>query len=210
MKLLILFALAIAQHSHHDAVNSRGDHVMGFSHEKTTHHFKLYKDGGAIQVTVKDGSDGDQLKAVRAHLKVVADDFAKGNLSMPMLIHNTNIPGLQTMKRLHGKISYSYADIANGGSVKITSANPEAIKAVHSFLDLQIKDHQTGDPGSMPPGFIACAVMGGKVNVAEATKNHMYADYGGNRYFFCCGGCPDAFKTDPKKFASAPHIKAPK
>jgi len=28
--------------------------VMGFSHEKTTHHFQLYKDGGAIQVTVND------------------------------------------------------------------------------------------------------------------------------------------------------------
>ena len=29
----------------------RGDHVMGFSDEKTTHHLRLYRDGGAIEVT---------------------------------------------------------------------------------------------------------------------------------------------------------------
>jgi YHS domain-containing protein len=58
---------------------------------------------------------------------------------------------------------------------------------------------------------IACAVMpGNKVDIATATKNHMYADYKGNRYFFCCGGCPSAFKATPAKFAKAAHIKTPK
>lgn len=58
---------------------------------------------------------------------------------------------------------------------------------------------------------IACAVMpSNKVDVAKATKNHMYADYNGNRYFFCCGGCPSAFKANPAKFAKAAHIKTPK
>ena len=44
--------------SHHDAVASRGDHAMGFSHETTTHHFRLYKTGGAIDVSVRDEVDG--------------------------------------------------------------------------------------------------------------------------------------------------------
>ena len=37
-------AMAFAQEKpadHHAAVDSRGDHAMGFSHEKTTHHFPV-------------------------------------------------------------------------------------------------------------------------------------------------------------------------
>jgi len=61
MKLTILstfLALACTCYAqstaHHDAVNQHGDQVMGFSHEKTTHHFRLYADGGAIEVTAND------------------------------------------------------------------------------------------------------------------------------------------------------------
>jgi hypothetical protein len=32
--------------AHHAGVNERGDKVMGFSHEKTAHHFRLKADGG--------------------------------------------------------------------------------------------------------------------------------------------------------------------
>jgi YHS domain-containing protein len=67
------------------------------------------------------------------------------------------------------------------------------------------------NPPAKAPVKIKCAVMNGNdVIVAAATKNHMYADYKGNRYFFCCGGCPQAFKADPAKYAKAPHIKIPK
>ena len=31
-------------------MNERGDHVMGFDHTKTTHHFRLLADGGSIEV----------------------------------------------------------------------------------------------------------------------------------------------------------------
>lgn len=58
---------------------------------------------------------------------------------------------------------------------------------------------------------ISCAVLKTeKVNVAAATKNHMYADYKGNRYFFCCADCPPKFKANPAKYAKSPHIKIPK
>jgi YHS domain-containing protein len=61
------------------------------------------------------------------------------------------------------------------------------------------------------PTTIKCAVMSSSdVNVKEATEKKMYADYKGNRYFFCCAGCPDAFKKEPAKFAKAPHIATPK
>lgn len=56
---------------------------------------------------------------------------------------------------------------------------------------------------------IACPVTGDKVDMDAATKNHMYADYKGNRYFFCCKDCPPMFKTNPAKYSSKPHVKAP-
>jgi len=38
--------------SQHQAdVEKHGDQAMGFSHDKTTHHFRLYSDGGAIEVS---------------------------------------------------------------------------------------------------------------------------------------------------------------
>ncbi len=61
------------------------------------------------------------------------------------------------------------------------------------------------------PASIKCAVMpSNDVNVKDATSKKMFADYKGSRYFFCCGGCPDSFKADPAKYASAAHIATPK
>ena len=65
--------------------------------------------------------------------------------------------------------------------------------------------------GDKAPKELACAVMPShKVNIASATKNKMFADYKGKRYFFCCGGCPTAFKKDPAKYAKADSIPTPK
>ena len=41
----------------HRGMNDRGATVMGFDQNKTTHHFYLYDDGGAIDISVKDASD---------------------------------------------------------------------------------------------------------------------------------------------------------
>jgi YHS domain-containing protein len=62
-----------------------------------------------------------------------------------------------------------------------------------------------------PPTSIKCAVeTGNPVNIADATKHHMFADYKGNRYFFCCDGCPQQFKANPAKFVKSAHIPTPK
>jgi YHS domain-containing protein len=57
---------------------------------------------------------------------------------------------------------------------------------------------------------ITCPISGDKVDRDKATKKHLYTDYKGNRYFFCCGDCPPTFKKNPAKYASKPHIKTPK
>jgi YHS domain-containing protein len=58
---------------------------------------------------------------------------------------------------------------------------------------------------------VACPIMSAnKVNIAKATKTKMFADHNGRRYFFCCAGCPEAFKKNPAKYAKAPSIPTPK
>ncbi len=130
---------------HHAAVNSRGEHAMGFSHEKTTHHFRLLKDGGAIEVSSNDPKDTDSRDEIRAHLKHIATSFSSGNFDMPMFIHDQVPPGVPVMKRLKSQIKYEVESIPGGARVRISSANPEAVKAVQDFLRFQITDHQTGD-----------------------------------------------------------------
>ena len=65
-------------------------------------------------------------------------------------------------------------------------------------------------PKHKAPTAIKCPVTGDAVNIAKATKAHMYADYKGRRYFFCCPGCPEQFQKNPAKYSKAPSIATPK
>jgi hypothetical protein len=129
-----------------EGVNERGDHAMGFSHEKTTHHFQLTVEGGSIEVTANDPKDATSLTQIRAHLAHIAKLFKAGDFSMPMFTHAEQPPGVSVMTRLKEEITYTFEPIERGGRVRITSSNTEALDAVHDFLRYQIKDHKTGDP----------------------------------------------------------------
>ncbi len=131
--------------AHHDAVTSRGDHAMGFSHETTTHHFHLYKTGGAIDVSANNPKDSATRDEIRMHLSHIAKRFATGDFDAPMFIHDTTPPGAPMMAKLRGQIRYLYADTPGGAKIQISTANPEALQAIHAFLRFQISDHQTGD-----------------------------------------------------------------
>ena len=73
-------------------VVERGDKVMGFSHEKTMHHFRLYSDGGAIEAESNDSQDATSRDEIRSHFGHIAKMFAAGDFSSPMLIHAQNPP----------------------------------------------------------------------------------------------------------------------
>ena len=134
-----------AQDDHHQGVVERGDHVMGFSHDKATHHFLLYSDGGAIDVQANKAEDTATLDEIRMHFGHIAKMFAAGDFSAPMLIHSQNPPGSETMKRLREAIQYKLENTEHGARIRITTKNADAVAAVHKFLRFQIKDHQTGD-----------------------------------------------------------------
>jgi len=132
--------------AHRAAVEEHGDQAMGFPHDKTTHHFRLTEDGGAIEVTANDSADKVNVEAIRSHLTHIAIMFQNGDFSTPMFVHGNIPPGVTAMKLLKNKVQFTYEAMDAGGRVRIVSHDPVAIAAVHDFLRFQITDHQTGDP----------------------------------------------------------------
>ena len=130
---------------HQADVEKHGDMAMGFPHDKTTHHFRLLPDGGAIEVTVNDAKDRDDLQTVRMHLKHIAAMFSNGDFSIPMFVHSEVPPGTTEMKDRRADIAYTFEEMPTGGRVRIVTVNHDALNAVHDFLNFQITDHQTGD-----------------------------------------------------------------
>jgi hypothetical protein len=117
----------------HAAMMKRRDAGMGFSHEKTTHHFILLKDGGAIQVSANDPKDDTSRDHIRMHLSHIAKMFSEGNFDTPMFIHDTTPPGVPTMTKLHSEIHYRYQQPDSGAKITIATANPKALQAVHEL-----------------------------------------------------------------------------
>jgi hypothetical protein len=161
MKLILLIALTAGisiqssqkpeshadcpMHAAHAQMNERGEKAMGFSQTATTHHFLLNAKGGVIQVEAKDSADAANRNEIRMHLGHIAKAFQSGDFDIPMFVHDTVPPGVPEMKRFRKKIQYSFEETPDGGRVAISSANKEAVEAIHRFLRFQIEEHKTGD-----------------------------------------------------------------
>ena len=134
-----------------DEMNKRGDKHMGFDHLKTTHHFLLANDGGSIQVEANDLNDTESRDQIRRHLRHITMMFSEGNFAVPMLIHEQTPPGSETMKQLKGAIDYQFNETERGASIRISTSDAQALKAIHEFLKFQITEHKTGDPLEVKP-----------------------------------------------------------
>lgn len=147
--LILLFAAILLQNptapNQDQGVVQRGEHVMGFSHEKTAHHFLLYPNGGEINVSANQAGDKASIDEIRMHLGHITKMFAEGNFNAPMLIHDTTPPGVPTMGGLRGDIEYKYSETERGARIRLITSNSQAVDAIHAFLLFQIIDHQTGD-----------------------------------------------------------------
>jgi hypothetical protein len=136
---------SLAKDRAEEGLVERGDEIMGFSHEKTTHHFRLYADGGSIEVEANDREDTASRDQIRSHLGHIASMFREGNFQAPMLIHAQNPPGTEAMKRLRDRIQYQLETTPKGARIRITTKDPQALGGVQEFLRFQISDHHTGD-----------------------------------------------------------------
>jgi hypothetical protein len=134
----------------HEEMNKRGDHVMGFDHTKTTHHFRLSPQGGAIEITANSPEDTESRDQIRSHLGHISKMFAAGNFNAPMLIHEQTPPGVPVMQKLRSEIEYRFEETERGATIHISTTNSKALKAIYQFLRFQIKEHQTGDSLESP------------------------------------------------------------
>jgi hypothetical protein len=62
-----------------------------------------------------------------------------------MFVHDTIPPGVPEMKQLQNAIHYYFEETPHGGRVVISTADKDALAAVHQFLRFQIEEHKTGD-----------------------------------------------------------------
>ena len=136
----------LAQMQKDEELRRRGAAAMGFDQARTTHHFLLTADGGAIDVSVNDASDATNRDAIRSHLKEIAVAFAHGDFAKPFATHGEVPPGVKTMRRRLPAITFRYEDTVGGGRVLILTADRKVKAAVQEFLRYQIREHSTGDP----------------------------------------------------------------
>ena len=132
---MLMLALQSAEVKH------RGALAMGFDQDKTAHEFVTTPAGGSIDVRVKDPGDQASRRQIRKHLAEIAQSFAAGDFSKPFQTHAEVPPGVPEMQRLKAAIRYAYADTPDGGIVRITTSNPDALAAVHAFLAYQRHEH---------------------------------------------------------------------
>ena len=135
-----------AEHGRH--VDSRHD-TFGMSHTKSTHSFRLFADGGAIELRATDKADEATVAAIRKHLQEIAAEFEKGDFSTPAFVHGYPPDGVAQLERLRKDITYRQQRVDGGGRIRITARSAEALAAVHAFLRFQVIEHRTADSGTV-------------------------------------------------------------
>jgi hypothetical protein len=126
-------------------MKQHGQLAMGFDQDKATHHFTLTATGGLIVLSANDAADQTTRDQIRRHLQEITQSFARGDFEKPLMTHGEMPPGVAGMQRHKNEITFSYEPGDRGASVRIVTANAEALEAVHDFLRYQIREHATGD-----------------------------------------------------------------
>lgn len=116
---------------------------MGVDQYTSTHRFDTLADGGRIALQ-RNADDSAGVAQIRRHLQEIAVAFAAGDFRTPAFVHMQPVPGTATMATRRGVIAYAYGALPGGGEVRITTRDPEALRAVHAFLAFQRGDHRAG------------------------------------------------------------------
>ena len=146
LPLLALLApqVARAQDSAFHAMQQRGKVAMGVDQYSSFHRFEPAADGGRI-VLVRDSSDAASVRAIRDHLKGIAQAFTAGDFRTPGFVHEQIVPGTRVMTAKKATIRYVFHPLPGGGEVRIVTRDSAAVAAVHDFLRFQRHEHRTGE-----------------------------------------------------------------
>lgn len=130
------------------AMQERGKMAMGVDQYTSAHKFDLTTNGGRIELQ-RDTDDSLGIAQIRAHMKLIQHAFQAGDFSTPEFVHAQQMPGTRVMSQKHASIAFSYADLPRGGEVRLVSSDPEAISAIHEFLEAQRSEHRAGGSGEL-------------------------------------------------------------
>jgi SAM-dependent methyltransferase len=171
----------MAQMKKDSEMKQHGNVAMGFDQDKTTHHFTMGIEGGAIDVAANVRADQASIAQVRLHLQEIAVAFKQGDFGKPQATHGELPPGVPAMQRLKDEITYTYYETVGGGIVRIYTANPEARAAIHEFIGYQVREHKTGDLLT-PPGASAAVAEHGHQQAATHNPAGGQADHFGRHF----------------------------
>jgi hypothetical protein len=134
--------------AHGAEVDTRHD-TFGMPHDASTHSFRLFADGGAIELRTNTAGDKAAVTAIRTHLEKVVGQFVAADFSTPAFVHGARPDGVTEMERLRAALAYRYEPLPAGGRIRITVKSAEALAAVHAFLRFQVTEHHTANSGEV-------------------------------------------------------------
>jgi len=127
--------------SRQEIVARRGEPVMPFDLDATTHAFDPTDTGGRQSVVADDSGDTDQIALVRAHLREEAERFRKGEFGDPAAIHGHDMPGLAVLEERGDALEITYRDTTRGAELTFVSEDPAVVSALHDWFAAQLSDH---------------------------------------------------------------------
>jgi hypothetical protein len=129
-------------------VAQRGQTVMPFDLEQTTHRFTPTATGGTQDVVADQRGDAEQVDLIRAHLRKEAQAFSRGDFSDPARIHGADMPGLAELQDDYDRFEVRYEERADGATLTYTTEDSALVDALHSWFEAQLGDHGAhAEPG---------------------------------------------------------------
>jgi hypothetical protein len=129
-------------------VAQRGQTVMPFDLEQTTHRFTPTATGGTQDVVADQQGDAKQVDLIRAHLRKEAQAFSRGDFSDPARIHGADMPGLAELQDGYDRFEVRYEERADGATLTYTTEDSALVDALHSWFEAQLGDHGAhAEPG---------------------------------------------------------------
>ena len=122
-------------------IHNRGEMVMPFDLNKTTHVFTKTDQWGVQKIQVKDSQDTEQIELIRDHLKKEKELFDSGDFSDPSALHGESMPGLSILEQSADKLEVEYADLPDGAQLAYLTDDKEVIDALRMWFMTQLQDH---------------------------------------------------------------------
>lgn len=121
----------------------RGKVAMGVDQYSSVHRFDDLPDGGRIELQ-RGVEDTAGVRTIREHLRAIEKAFSSGDFSTPAFVHMRHVPGTPVMAQKRAAIRYEFRELPRGGELRMTTADQDALRAVHEFLAFQRGDHRAG------------------------------------------------------------------